>query len=101
MIIISVIVSSDFRGNQGIDNFIEIMQRRSCVTINITEVSLNSKTELRDHHHHHAHDFFVIGFWGRATSPVTGQLKHPSQFADAPVSGGGASGARQKGFKGP
>ena len=85
MIIISVIVSSDFRGNQGIDNFIEIMQRRSCVTINITEVSLNSKTELRDHHHHHhhhAHDFFVIGFWGRATSTVTGRLKHPSQSAD-------------------
>jgi hypothetical protein len=85
VIIISVIVSSDFRGNQGIDNFIEIMQRRSCVTINITEVSLNSQTELRDHHHHHhhhAHDFFVIGFWGRATSPVTGRLKHPSQSAD-------------------
>ena len=107
MIIISVIVSSDFRGNQGIDNFIEIMQRRSCVTINITEVSLNSKTELRDHHHHHhhhhhhAHDFFVIGFWVRATSTVTGRLKHPSQSADDPVSGGGASGARQKGLKGP
>ena len=33
MIIISVIVSSDFRGNQRIDNIIEIMQRRSCVTI--------------------------------------------------------------------
>ena len=29
MIIISVIVSSDFRGNQGIDNFIEIMQRQT------------------------------------------------------------------------
>ena len=65
--------------------------------------SLNSKTEQRDHddHHHHAHDFFVIGFWGRATSTVTGRLKHPSQFADDPVSGGGASGARQKGLKEP
>ena len=86
MIIISVIVSSDFRGNQGIENFIEIMQGQSCVTNDITEVSLYSKTELRDHHdhhhHHHAHDFFVIGFWGRATSTVTGRLKHPRQFAD-------------------
>ena len=102
MIIISVIVSSDFRGNQGIDNVIEIMQRRSCVTINITEVSLHSKTELRDHHHHHhhhAHDFFVIGFWGRATSTVMGRLNHPCQSTDDPVSGGGASGARQKNLK--
>ena len=37
MIIISVIVSSDFRGNQGIGNVIEIMQRRSCVTISIIQ----------------------------------------------------------------
>ena len=42
MIIISVIVSSDFRGNQGIDNFIEIMQRRSCVTINIIQEGRHS-----------------------------------------------------------
>ena len=79
MIIISVIVSYDFQGNQGIDNFIEIMQRQSCVINNITEVSLYSKTELRDHrdhhHHHHAHYFFVIGFWGRATSTVTDELE--------------------------
>ena len=67
-------------------------------------LSLNSKTEQRDHddhHHHHAHDFFVIGFWGRATSTVTARLKHLSQSADDPVSGEGASGARQKGLKRP
>ena len=92
MIIISVTISTDFRGNQGIVNVIRDQ-----------DVPLYSKTELRDHHHHHhhAHDFFVIGFWGRATSTVTGRHKHPSQSADDPVSGGGASGARQKGLKGP
>ena len=42
MIIISVIVSSDFRGNQGIGNVIEIMQRRSCVTINIIQEGRHS-----------------------------------------------------------
>ena len=63
--------------------------------------SLNSKKVLRDHdHHHHAHDFFVIGFWGRATSTVTGRLKHPSQSADAPVSGGVLPARDKKTLKG-
>jgi hypothetical protein len=49
-----------------------------------------------DHHHHHAHDFFVIGFWGMATSTVMGRLNHPCQSTDDPVSGGGVLLARDK-----
>ncbi len=62
-------------------------------------MGLHSKTELRDlhdHHHHHAHDFFVIGFGGRAASTVTARLKHPCQSTEDPVSGGGALLAHDK-----
>ena len=48
MIIISVIVSSDFRGNQGIGNVIEIMQRRSSVTMMIIIIIMHMISLLSD-----------------------------------------------------
>ena len=48
MIIISVIVSSDFRGNQGIGNVIEIMQRRRSVTMIIIIIIMHMISLLSD-----------------------------------------------------